>query len=108
MECEFCGYEFPDSCGRYGCPNCEGDGLADPEAYLARLADKCRPGTPIWVEKILEGHERLPEWAAAGTTGYDALREIGGVLVDPSGASVALPGDPLGLAAAVIIREASF
>ena len=31
MECEFCGYEFPESCGRYGCPNCEGDGLADPE-----------------------------------------------------------------------------
>lgn len=23
--CEFCGYEFPDECGRYGCPNCEGD-----------------------------------------------------------------------------------
>ena len=29
MECEFCGYAFPESCGRYGCPNCECDGLAD-------------------------------------------------------------------------------
>jgi DNA (cytosine-5)-methyltransferase 1 len=27
-ECEFCGYEFDvDRLGRYGCPNCEGDGL---------------------------------------------------------------------------------
>ncbi len=31
LECEFCGYEFPESCGRYGCPNCEGIGLADSE-----------------------------------------------------------------------------
>lgn len=60
------------------------DGLADPEAYLARLADKCRPGTPIWVEKILEGHERLPEWAAAGTTGYDAAFALDTALVDPA------------------------
>lgn len=33
MECEFCGYEFPESCGRYGCPNCEGEGLADSEGH---------------------------------------------------------------------------
>lgn len=25
MTCQFCGYEFPDECGKYGCPNCEGD-----------------------------------------------------------------------------------
>ena len=23
MKCEFCGYDFPDKCGRFGCPNCE-------------------------------------------------------------------------------------
>lgn len=23
-ECEFCGYEFDEICGRYGCPNCLG------------------------------------------------------------------------------------
>ena len=36
------------------------DGLADPEGYLARLRAATRPGTAIWVEKILEGDERLP------------------------------------------------
>lgn len=30
LECEFCGYEFDAECGRYGCPNCEGEGLAHP------------------------------------------------------------------------------
>jgi Zn finger protein HypA/HybF involved in hydrogenase expression len=29
IECEFCGYEFPESCGRYGCPNCNDEGLDD-------------------------------------------------------------------------------
>jgi DNA (cytosine-5)-methyltransferase 1 len=32
IECEFCGYEFDANCGRYGCPNCEGGGLADAES----------------------------------------------------------------------------
>ena len=59
------------------------DGLADPEGYLARLAGACRPGTPIWVEKILEGAERLPAWACHGTTGYDAAAVLGAALVDP-------------------------
>lgn len=27
MICEFCEYEFDDSCGRYGCPNYLGEGL---------------------------------------------------------------------------------
>lgn len=25
--CEFCGHEFPEELGRYGCPNCEGEAL---------------------------------------------------------------------------------
>ena len=25
--CEFCGYRFPAELGRYGCPNCQGEGL---------------------------------------------------------------------------------
>ena len=38
------------------------------------------------MEKILEPGEELPEsWATAGTTGYDALAEVDGVLVDPAG-----------------------
>nr|HPL80701.1 DNA cytosine methyltransferase [Burkholderiaceae bacterium] len=43
MECEFCGYQFPESCGRYGCPNCEGDGLADPERH-GRHQGRPEPG----------------------------------------------------------------
>jgi hypothetical protein len=27
MICDFCGYEFDDSCGPLGCPNCLGEGL---------------------------------------------------------------------------------
>ena len=39
MLCEFCGYEFSDDLGRYGCPNCEGEGLMDnSKEESARLA----------------------------------------------------------------------
>jgi len=27
VECEFCGHHFPEHLGRYGCPNCEGEGI---------------------------------------------------------------------------------
>lgn len=61
------------------------DGLADPGGYLDLLAERTRPGTPVWVEKILEGEERLPaSWACEGTTGYDANAVITGALVDPT------------------------
>ncbi len=63
------------------------DGLADPEEYLRRLRLSTRPGTAIWVEKILEGQERLPTgWACDGTTGYDAAAAVTAALVDPAGA----------------------
>lgn len=29
ITCEFCGYEFDEACGRYGCPNCLGEGLEE-------------------------------------------------------------------------------
>ena len=68
------------------------DGLTDPAGYLARLAAQAhaaaaagRPETWIVVEKILEPGEELPDWPVAGTTGYDALAEADGVLVDPAG-----------------------
>lgn len=39
MICEFCGYEFSEDLGRYGCPNCEGEGLMDnSKEESARLA----------------------------------------------------------------------
>ncbi len=60
------------------------DGLADPGQYLANLA-AAAPACWVVVEKILEPGESLPEWRCAGTTGYDALREVGGVFVDPAG-----------------------
>ncbi|MFE9406930.1 malto-oligosyltrehalose synthase [Streptomyces sp. NPDC006530] len=61
------------------------DGLAVPEAYLRRL-NEATGGRWTVVEKILTGDERLPTgWAVAGTTGYDALRHIDGLFVDPEG-----------------------
>ncbi|MPQ96802.1 malto-oligosyltrehalose synthase [Modestobacter sp. I12A-02628] len=61
------------------------DGLADPGGYLDRLA-AASGGRWTVVEKILEPGEALPEsWATAGTTGYDAMAEVDGVLVDPAG-----------------------
>ncbi|KQS63601.1 malto-oligosyltrehalose synthase [Modestobacter sp. Leaf380] len=61
------------------------DGLADPKGYLDRLAELSDHRWTV-VEKILEPGEDLPgDWATAGTTGYDALAEVDGVLVDPAG-----------------------
>jgi (1->4)-alpha-D-glucan 1-alpha-D-glucosylmutase len=61
------------------------DGLADPEGYLTQLRQATLPGTGIWVEKILEGEERLPDsWPCDGTTGYDAMRAVTAALVDPT------------------------
>ena len=62
------------------------DGLVDPGAYLDQLAADA-PGAWITVEKILEPGEELPPWPVAGTTGYDAMREVGGLLVDRSAES---------------------
>lgn len=60
------------------------DGLSDPGGYLRRLAARF-PGW-IVVEKILAPGEGLCDsWPVAGTTGYDALRELCGVFVDPGG-----------------------
>jgi (1->4)-alpha-D-glucan 1-alpha-D-glucosylmutase len=61
------------------------DGLADPGGYLERLR-VASGGVWTVVEKILEGAEVLPaQWACDGTTGYDALAAVTGVLTDPAG-----------------------
>ncbi|MGY1844924.1 malto-oligosyltrehalose synthase [Modestobacter sp. SYSU DS0875] len=61
------------------------DGLADPKGYLDSLAAATGDRWTV-VEKILEPGEELPgSWKTAGTTGYDALTEVDGVLVDPAG-----------------------
>ncbi|BBC32066.1 Alpha-amylase [Streptomyces graminofaciens] len=62
------------------------DGLADPDAYLRRLHEATE-GRWTVVEKILAEGEPLPAaWPVAGTTGYDALRHIDGLFIDPAGA----------------------
>lgn len=78
------------------------DGLFDPAAYcealqaLARRVAPTRPRTGtssprsalfyVLVEKILARHERLREsWPVQGTSGYEFLVQVNGVLVDPDG-----------------------
>jgi (1->4)-alpha-D-glucan 1-alpha-D-glucosylmutase len=62
------------------------DGLFDPEEYLRRLRSQA-PDKWLVVEKILEPQECLPaNWLIHGTTGYDFLNRLGGLLVDPAGA----------------------
>ncbi|PVZ12116.1 malto-oligosyltrehalose synthase [Actinomycetospora cinnamomea] len=67
------------------------DGLTAPGAYLRRLRaalDSGEHAERAWllVEKILGADEALPlSWPVDGTTGYEALREIQGLFVDPRG-----------------------
>jgi (1->4)-alpha-D-glucan 1-alpha-D-glucosylmutase len=62
------------------------DGLADPFGYMTRLRELAGPDAWLTVEKILEPGEALPEeWPVDGTTGYDALAEVGPLFVDPAG-----------------------
>ena len=64
------------------------DGLSNPAGYLAWLRQLVGPDAWIVIEKILAVDEPLEATLpVAGTTGYDALREIGGVFVDPAGAA---------------------
>ncbi|WP_225095627.1 malto-oligosyltrehalose synthase [Streptomyces sp. CoH27] len=68
------------------------DGLADPDGYLARLHE-ASGGRWTVVEKILADGERLPpSWPVAGTTGYDALRQVDGLFTDRAGAGELLAG----------------
>ncbi|MEJ2719689.1 MAG: malto-oligosyltrehalose synthase [bacterium] len=56
------------------------DGLRDPRAYLKKLRKLVGDGYLI-VEKILEAGERLPgAWPVQGTTGYEGLNLVTGVL----------------------------
>jgi (1->4)-alpha-D-glucan 1-alpha-D-glucosylmutase len=68
------------------------DGLFDPATYGERLqreasaAAQQPPGAfYVVVEKILAPHEGLRDWPVAGTTGYDFIREVGGLFIDPAG-----------------------
>ncbi|WP_330234053.1 malto-oligosyltrehalose synthase [Nocardia sp. NBC_00508] len=62
------------------------DGLSDPVGYLARLRRLIGPHRLLLVEKILANREPLDETLPVdGTTGYEALADFGGVLIDPRG-----------------------
>jgi (1->4)-alpha-D-glucan 1-alpha-D-glucosylmutase len=67
------------------------DGLSDPAGYCHRLNAAMRNADPsrepyIVVEKILAGQESLPlDWSIAGTSGYDFMTQVGGLLHDPDG-----------------------
>jgi len=73
------------------------DGLADPGGYLRALAEAA--GCWIVAEKIVGVGEANPaSWPVAGTTGYDALRDVCGVFVDPAGeAPITALADELGV-----------
>ncbi len=60
------------------------DGLFDPQGYLENL--KALGIKKAWVEKILASGEVLPEtWITAGTSGYEFMNDVLGVLVQPTG-----------------------
>src|SRR4051812_16419952 len=62
------------------------DGLSAPGAYLRRLRAALGDDAWLLVEKILGPDETLPlSWPVDGTTGYEALREVQGLFVDPRG-----------------------
>jgi (1->4)-alpha-D-glucan 1-alpha-D-glucosylmutase len=56
------------------------DGLANPEQYLRRL--RSEGVEHVWVEKILEASERLPDWPVNGTVGYEFLNDVCALFVD--------------------------
>ncbi|SIS20309.1 malto-oligosyltrehalose synthase [Williamsia sterculiae] len=62
------------------------DGLTAPVEYLQRLRDTIGPDRLLLIEKILSRGEPLdPSLPVQGTTGYEQLRRVGAVLVDPRG-----------------------
>jgi (1->4)-alpha-D-glucan 1-alpha-D-glucosylmutase len=69
------------------------DGLADPTAYGRRLREALTTAGGgrepyIVMEKILALGEHMPaEWPVQGTTGYDFMRDVSGLLHDAAGMS---------------------
>ncbi len=58
------------------------DGLADPTGYLEQLA--AAGARHVWVEKILDPGEQLPDWPVEGTVGYEFLNDVAALFVDVS------------------------
>jgi len=70
------------------------DGLADPAAYLRRLADG--GAQHVWVEKILDPDEHLRDWPVEGTGGSEFANYVTALFCDPAaeGTFEALWGGP--------------
>ena len=61
------------------------DGLHDPTEYFKRL-HAAAPDAWIVAEKILQPGETITEdWPVAGTTGYEFMRRVTGLFIDPAG-----------------------
>lgn len=61
------------------------DGLSDPMAYCRQLHGQL-PGTPLWVEKILDGEEALPPFpGVVGSTGYETANLLTRAMLDGEG-----------------------
>ena len=61
------------------------DGLHDPTEYFERL-HAAAPHAWIVAEKILQPGEMMAEdWPVAGTTGYEFIRRVTGLFIDPAG-----------------------
>lgn len=64
------------------------DGLSRPAEYVERLRALVGPDRRVFIEKILGADESLDTTLPVdGTTGYEALAELGGLFVDPAGAA---------------------
>jgi len=85
------------------------DGLHDPTEYFERLRTAA-PHAWIVAEKILQPSEVMPEdWPVAGTTGYEFMRRVTGLFIDPAGEKpltdiyVEFTGEPTDYG--VVVRE---
>jgi malto-oligosyltrehalose synthase len=65
------------------------DGLSDPAGYCRKLRQRLesiRPGSCLYVEKILLRGEQLAEdWRCDGTTGYDFMDQVSALQHDAAG-----------------------
>jgi (1->4)-alpha-D-glucan 1-alpha-D-glucosylmutase len=62
------------------------DGLADPVDYFRKIRDATGPENILLVEKIVGAAEALrSDWPIQGTTGYEFIRSLGGILTSPEG-----------------------
>lgn len=62
--CEFCGHEFPEELGRYGCPNCEGNGLEKESQAMPAFGHKDKTRAAL-------------DLVRQGLTAYEAAKRSG-------------------------------